>query len=56
MHPAVGFSIKPLKTRFGHLAVFPATGTPGPKQTHITPDVGLTCCEESFADVTALQQ
>jgi mRNA interferase MazF len=56
-HPAVVFSINPLNTRLGHVAVIPVTGTPGPEQTHVplTADVGLTRYEESYADVTALQ-
>jgi len=57
MHPAVVFSINPLNTRLGHVAVIPVTGTRGPEQTHVpvTADAGLTRYDESYADITALQ-
>ncbi|MEJ5946479.1 type II toxin-antitoxin system PemK/MazF family toxin [Pseudokineococcus basanitobsidens] len=56
-HPAVVLSANPLKTRLGHVAVIPVTGTPGPAATHVplTSDAGLTRSPESYADVTALQ-
>ncbi len=56
-HPAVVLSINPLNARLGHVAVVPVTGTAGPEQTHIplNADAGLTKCEQSYADVTALQ-
>jgi len=48
----------PAAWRLGHVTVIPVTGTPGPEQTHmpLTADVGRTRYEESYADVTALQQ
>ncbi len=57
MHPAVVFSINPLNTRLGHVAVIPVTGTSEPEQTHVplTADAGLTRYDESYADITALQ-
>ena len=56
-HPAVVLSINALNTRLGHVAVIPVTGTQGPEQTHVplTADAGLTRCDESYADITALQ-
>ncbi len=57
MHPAVVFSINPMNTRLGHVAVVPVTGTRGPEQTHVplNADAGLTRYDESYADITALQ-
>lgn len=56
-HPAVVLSINTLHSRLGHIAVIPVTGTPGPALTHLplTADVGLTWCDESYADITGLQ-
>lgn len=56
-HPAVVISVHPLNSRWGHVAVIPVTGTPGPSSTHIPLDggAGLTKYDESYADVTSLR-
>ena len=57
VHPAVVFSINPLNSRLGHVAVIPVTGTVGPEHTHVplNADARLTRYDELYADVTALQ-
>lgn len=57
MHPAVVLSVNAINARLGHVAVIPVTGTVGPEQSHVplTADAGLTRCDESYADITALQ-